>query len=167
MTVNIRPVTIQDLEAVAEVERACFPEAEAASKTSFEQRIRTFPDSFFVAELEGKVVGFINGSVINGKVIYDDLFHDTNLHIPEGKYQTVFGLDVIPTYRKKGIGELLMAHMIETARNAGRYGLVLTCKEHLIHYYEKFGFVNLGVSGSTHGGATWYDMILEFDNVNL
>lgn len=167
MTVNIRPVTTQDLEAVAAVERACFPEAEAASKTSFEQRIRTFPDSFFVAELEGKVVGFVNGSVINGKVIYDDLFHDTKLHIPEGKYQTIFGLDVMPEYRKKGIGELLMAHMIETARDAGRYGLVLTCKEHLIHYYEKFGFVNLGVSSSTHGGATWYDMILEFDNVNL
>lgn len=167
MTVKIRPVTLQDLEAVADVERACFPEAEAASKTSFEQRIRTFSDSFFVAELDGKVVGFINGSVINGKVIYDDLFHDTNLHIPEGKYQTIFGLDVIPAFRKKGIGELLMAHMIETARNAGRYGLVLTCKEHLIHYYEKFGFVNLGVSESKHGGATWYDMILEFDNVNL
>ncbi|SCZ78147.1 GNAT family N-acetyltransferase [Acidaminobacter hydrogenoformans] len=167
MTVNIRPVTLQDLEAVAEVESACFPEAEAASKTSFEQRIKTFPDSFFVAELEGKVIGFINGSVINGKVIYDDLFHDTKLHIPEGKYQTIFGLDVIPAYRKKGVGEMLMAHMIETARNAGRYGLVLTCKEHLIHYYEKFGFVNLGISGSTHGGATWYDMILEFDNINL
>ncbi len=167
MTVNIRPVTIQDLEAVAEVERACFPEAEAASKTSFEQRIRTFPESFFVAETEGKVIGFINGSVINGKVIYDDLFHDTKLHIPEGKYQTIFGLDVMPEYRKKGIGELLMAHMIETARRAGRYGLVLTCKAHLIHYYEKFGFANLGVSSSTHGGATWYDMILEFDNVNL
>lgn len=167
MTVKIRPVTMQDLEAVTEVEMACFPEAEAASKTSFEQRIRTFPDSFFVAELDGKVVGFVNGSVINGKVIYDDLFHDTALHIPEGKYQTIFGLDVVPEHRKKGIAEMLMAHMIEAARHAGRYGLVLTCKAPLIPYYEKFGFVNLGVSGSVHGGATWYDMVLEFDNVNL
>lgn len=167
MTVKIRPVTLQDLEAVSEVEMACFPEAEAATKTSFEQRIRTFPDSFFVAELEGKIVGFVNGSVINGKVIYDDLFHDTSLHIPEGKYQTIFGLDVVPEHRRKGIAELLMANMIESARKAGRYGLVLTCKEHLIPYYEKFGFVNLGVSGSTHGGATWYDLVLEFDNVSL
>ena len=32
-----------------------------------------------------------------------------------------------------------------------------------LHDYEKFGYRNLGVSASVHGGAVWYDMILEFD----
>ena len=41
-------------------------------------------------------------------------------------------------------------------------GLVLTCKEKLLHYYAKFGFVNEGVSGSTHGGVVWYQMRLRF-----
>ena len=27
---------------------------------------------------------------------------------------------------------------------------------------EKFGYKNLGVSKSVHGGAVWYDMILDF-----
>ena len=27
---------------------------------------------------------------------------------------------------------------------------------------EKFGYRSLGISGSVHGGAVWYDMLLEF-----
>ena len=52
--------------------------------------------------------------------------------------------------------------MIEDAKNKGRKGLILTCKDRLIHYYAKFGYKNLGISESVHGGAVWYDMILEF-----
>ena len=51
---------------------------------------------------------------------------------------------------------------IADARAQGRRGCVLTCKDKLVHYYEKFGFVNEGVSQSTHGGAVWYDMRLTF-----
>ena len=51
---------------------------------------------------------------------------------------------------------------ITDARAQGRKGLVLTCKETLVHYYAKFGFVNEGVSGSTHGGVVWYQMRLKF-----
>ena len=34
--------------------------------------------------------------------------------------------------------------------------------EALVHYYAKFGFVNEGISGSTHGGVVWYQMRLKF-----
>ena len=43
-----------------------------------------------------------------------------------------------------------------------RRGLILTCKDRLIGFYEGFGYKSLGVSQSVHGGAVWYDMILEF-----
>jgi hypothetical protein len=52
--------------------------------------------------------------------------------------------------------------MIEVARSEGRKGVILTCKEKLLHYYSKFGFKNKGISESEHGGSQWYDMILEF-----
>lgn len=39
---------------------------------------------------------------------------------------------------------------------------MLTCKERLIPYYERFGFRNEGLSASTHGGETWYQMRLTF-----
>ena len=38
----------------------------------------------------------------------------------------------------------------------------MTCKDRLIGFYERFGYKNLGLSQSVHGGAVWYDMILEF-----
>ncbi len=44
----------------------------------------------------------------------------------------------------------------------GRKGLVLTCKDHLVHYYAKFGFENEGVSESEHGGVRWNQMRLKF-----
>ena len=57
----------------------------------------------------------------------------------------------------------LVAHalqMVADARAQGRRGLVLTCKDRLVHYYAKFGFVSEGVSESTHGGVVWYQMRL-------
>ena len=51
---------------------------------------------------------------------------------------------------------------VRALKDAGMKGLILTCKDRLIHYYAKFGYKNMGVSESVHGGAVWYDMILEF-----
>ena len=91
------------------------------------------------------------------------MFEDSSLHNPNGCYQSIFGLDVIPEYQRQGIAAELMNHLIEDARIKGRKGLILTCKDRLIHYYAKFGYKNLGVSASVHGGAVWYDMLLEFE----
>lgn len=84
------------------------------------------------------------------------------MHDKNGLYQSVFGLSVLPEYRKQGYASKLMEALIEDARKAGRKGCILTCKERLISYYEKFGYQNQGVSKSEHGGAVWYDMLLEF-----
>lgn len=162
MEIKIRRVTVDDLDAVAEVEARCFPEAEAAAKNTLNKRINTFPESFFVAEINGRIIGFINGCITNQMTIYDELFSNASLHNPNGDYQAIFGLDVVPEFRNQGIAAQLMNHMIEASRLAGRKGVILTCKNKLIHYYEKFGFKNKGISKSQHGGAEWYDMILEF-----
>lgn len=160
--ISIRLVTMDDLDAVTAVEAECFPAAEAATRSSFEQRIRTFPESFFVAVHGGRIIGFINGCVTDERTIRDEMFEDSSLHNSDGCYQSIFGLDVIEEYRCQGIAAKLMEHMIEDARMHGRKGLILTCKDRLIHYYAKFGYQNLGVSASVHGGAVWYDMLLEF-----
>jgi len=157
MNITIRTVNINDLDSVAKVEAKCFPRAEAATKLSLKRRIETFPESFFVAEINNKIIGFINGCVINGTVIYDKLYEDSTLHVPEGDYQTIFGLDMMPDYRHKGIATQLMNYTIKSSKLSGRKGIILTCKENLIEYYKKFGYKNKGVSKSVHGGAKWYD----------
>lgn len=164
-TITIRPAAPSDLLPITEVESICFPPAEAAGCESFRQRLAAFPDSFFLAvDDDGTIIGFVNGCVTNERTIRDEMFADSSLHDPDGAYQSIFGLDVLPEYRCHGIAAQLMNHMIEDARSRNRKGLILTCKDRLIHYYEKFGYKNLGVSASVHGGAVWYDMILEFEN---
>ena len=163
MDYTIRNVKIEDLDQVTEVEALCFPTAEAAVEASFRQRIETFPDSFFVAEDEnGRIIGFINGCVTNETTIRDEMYEDSSLHDPEGLYQSVFGLDVIPEFRRQGVAADLMNRLMQEAKARGKKGMILTCKDRLIHYYEKFGYRNLGLSASVHGGAVWYDMLLEF-----
>ena len=158
----IRKVKIEDLDAVTKAEAACFPAAEAAGREAFKARIDTFPDCFFVAEERKKIIGFINGGVTDESTICDEMFEDVSLHNPKGAYQSIFGLDVMPEYRRQGVAAKLMETMIEDARRRGRKGLILTCKDRLLHYYETFGYVNNGVSASVHGGAVWYDMTLTF-----
>ena len=53
---------------------------------------------------------------------------------------------------------MVLRQVIADCQDQGRAGLVLTCKEKLIHYYAKFGFVNEGISQSVHGNVTWYQM---------
>ena len=163
MQVNIRKAELQDLAALKIIEDACFPEAEAATLESLSERLHLFPENFLVAEAEGVLVGFVNGAVIDEPIIRDAHYHDAALHNPDGAYQSVFGLDVVPAFRRKGIAEKLLTALIEAARQAGRKGLTLCCKEEKIPYYEKFGLVNSGRSSSTHGNAVWYDMILHFE----
>lgn len=163
MVYIIRNVKAEDLDQVTEVEALCFPAAEAATEESFRKRIETFPESFLVAENEsGKIIGFINGCVTDERTIRDEMFEDSGLHRADGMYQSVFGLDVIPEYRRQGVAADLMNHLIQTAKARGKKGMILTCKDRLIHYYEKFGYRSMGISGSVHGGAVWYDMLLEF-----
>ena len=158
----IRKAKMNDLDEITAVEKICFPPSEAATRESFEKRLEAFADSFLIAEEDGKIVGFVNGCITDEKVISDEMFVDTTLHNPNGGYQAIFGLVVIPGYRGKGTAKELMNELIGRTKACGKKGLILTCKEHLTGFYSAFGYKNLGVSGSNHGGAVWYDMILEF-----
>ena len=161
--ITIRTAVSEDLDQVTAIEAVCFPKAEAADRASFAHRLATFPDSFFVAVHDGKIIGFVNGCVTDEKTIRDEMYEDSSLHDPKGAYQSIFGLDVLPEYQRQGIAARLMEQMIRDAKDRGRKGLILTCKDRLIHYYEKFGYQNKGVSQSVHGGVVWYDMLLEFE----
>ena len=159
---KIRTSVPDDLDQAAQVELNCIPAAEAADRAALNARLEAFGESFLVAEADGRIIGFINGAVTDEKTIADKMFAAISLHDPEGVFESLYGLDLIEEYRHMGVASRLMEAMIETAGKQGRKGIILTCKDRLIGYYEKFGYVNMGVSKSVHGGAVWYDMVLEF-----
>lgn len=154
----IRMARPEEAGLLAEIEGICFPPSEAASPEQIEERMKTFPENFVTAEADGKPVGFINGGTTDRPYLPDEMYHDVSLHIPGGDYQTVFGLNVLPEYRHRGIAGKLVDYFVELAGSRGKKGVVLTCKERLIGFYEKHGFQYYGESDSSHGGARWYDM---------
>lgn len=160
---EIRLARKSDLKEIIKIESICFPPLEAASEKVMEKRFEAFGENFLVAVEEDKVVGFINGCTTEKASLPDKLYHDVKLHNPNGKYQTVFGLDVLPQYRNKGIATKLLEEFIHISKGRGKKGIVLTCKDYLVNYYEKFGFKNEGISSSCHGKAKWNDMILLFE----
>ena len=159
---SIRNAEPQDVEEIIRIEAVCFPPAEAAQPDDVRARYAAFPENFFVFEQDGRIAGFINGCTTDAPELPDALYHDASLHRPDGAYQTVFGLDVLPEYRKNGIGGQLIRHYVAVARARGKKGVVLTCKDHMIRFYERAGFTCKGVSASSHGGAKWNDMLIEF-----
>ena len=160
---TVRAVRQNDLESIAEIEAVCFPAAEAASRDSFKERIAAFPESFLVAEADGKLIGYINGCATDSPVIYDELFYSITHHNQNGENLTVFGLAVIPEFQKQGVAAQLMKHFVQTAKSLGKRKVILTCKERLINYYERFGSVSNGISKSAHGGTQRFDMTLALD----
>lgn len=159
---NIRNATTNDLQKIVNVESICFPETEAASENTLKNRLMVYPNHFWLLEDEETLVGFVNGMVTNESILNDEMFKNANLHDENSDWQMIFGVTTIPEYRKQGCAEKLLNKVIHDAKTQGRKGLVLTCKEQLLHYYEKFGFVNEGMSESTHGGVVWYNMRLLF-----
>lgn len=160
---EIRNATLSELEEIIYIEQECFPPAEAATEQDIRNRFKAFKENFIVAIQDGKVVGFINGCTTDQPELPDELYHNTSLHNPNGTYQTVFGLDVLPEYRNNGVAAKLLHHLILLSKQRHKKGMVLTCKDHLISYYMKFGFEHKGVSVSSHGGSKWNDMVLIFD----
>lgn len=159
---NIRTATLNDLDAVTAVEAACFPAAEAASKEEFAERLRYYGNHFWLMLDGEKLIGFVDGMVTDRADLTDDLYEQADLHDEQGCWQMIFGVNTLPEYRRQGVAESLLNRAIADARAQGRKGLVLTCKDRLVHYYTKFGFVSEGVSVSTHGGVVWYQMRLTF-----
>lgn len=149
--------------SLSELENLCFPEAEAATLDTFKKRLEKYKDQFIVAELDGKVIGVVNGPVTMEADLTDEMYADTNYHVENGQWKMIFGVDTHPDFRGQHLASRSMERTIEKARAEGRKGLVLTCKENLIGFYERFGFVNEGISGSEHGGALWYQMRLQFE----
>ena len=165
LEIIIRFANKNDIETIIQIESICFPKAEAATPSSLKERFQTFPENFLVAEINNnkKIIGFINGCTTDKPELPDILYEKAELHKKDGDYQTVFGIDTLPEYRRQGVGEHLMKSLINLTKKRGKKGIVLTCKDYLIHYYEKFGYKNQGVSKSCHGGAKWNDMLLLFN----
>ena len=164
----IRTAVPADAAALAEVEALCFPAAEAAPEQQFRDRLQAYAGHFWLMFDGETLISFVDGMVTDQPDLTDDLYENAALHSETGAWQMIFGVNTLPAYRRNGYAGELIRRAIYDAKQQGRKGLVLTCKEKLVSYYAKFGFWDEGVSEkSTHGNAEWHQMRLVFNNRKL
>ena len=158
---EIRYATRKDIPVIANVEAECFPPAEAATEEEFIERVGHYGNHFWLMFEEDKLIAFVDGFVTDEPDLTDEMYENAGMHNENGAWQMIFGVNTLPAYRRKGYAGQLIEQAIEDAKQQGRKGLVLTCKNKLIPYYAKFGFKDEGVSDkSTHGNTVWHQMRL-------
>ena len=160
---DIRNASIKDLDRIYDLETACFSPAEAATYEALKQRLEVFPNHFWLLERDGELVAMVNGMTTNNEKLEDRMYRDASLHNEDGKYQMMFGVETRPDQRRKGYASILMKEAVKDCRNDSRKGVILTCKEEHVPFYEKLGFVNKGVADSNHANEVWYLMELDLD----
>ena len=100
---EIRNATMDDLQAIAAVEAACFPAAEAATAEEFAGRLTHYADHFWLLFEDEKLVSFVDGFVTDTPDLTDEMYADASLHDAHGAWQMIFGVNTLPEYRKQGL----------------------------------------------------------------
>ncbi|MGI6623204.1 MAG: ribosomal protein S18-alanine N-acetyltransferase [Clostridiaceae bacterium] len=123
----IRPMENKDLNDIVEVEQKCF--RIPWSKSMFEDELYNLNAHYLVAEVAGRIVGYIGF----WKII--DEGHITNIAVH-------------PDFRGLGYGRELIAAMILKAKEMELIAITLEVRKSnkaAISLYESFGFVSSGI----------------------
>lgn len=160
---EIRHATKHDISAISEVEAKCFPSSEAASKKDFTGRVENYGNHFWLMYENDKLIAFVDGFVTDESDLTDEMFANATMHNENGAWQMIFGVNTLPEYRNNGYASELLRRAVDEAKEQGRKGVVLTCKDKLLPFYARLGFVDEGVTDkSTHGNAVWHQMRIIF-----
>jgi len=133
--IQIRPMRMDDFEAIVEIDRKIF----GKTRPDYWKRIvvpnQQYPFSSLVAELEGKVIGFIVGEVSGGKFGVPDTVG----------WLTTIGVD--PDYQHRGVARKLSETFIQNLKSIGVsmvYTLVNWSDWDLLKFFRNMGFTRGG-----------------------
>lgn len=121
--IKIRDLKHGDIQAILDIEYRCFPDPYPLSLLNRLQEMH--PDGFLVAELDGKVVGYIIGVVRWGGSGH------------------ILAIAVDPPYRRRGIGSALIVNMLDRLRAKGAKGVRLEVRKNNFaarQFYLGLGF---------------------------
>ena len=67
-----------------------------------------------------KLIAFVDGMVTDEADLTDEMYEKGEMHNENGAWQMIFGVNTIPSCRKKGYAGELIRRAIEDARAQGR-----------------------------------------------
>lgn len=156
--IHFRQVRRADLDQCTNLEKLCYADQEAATREHIEKRIETYPDGFFVAETNGKIIGMINCGATHMDDITDELYMQLTGHVRNGKNNVIFSIAVHPDYRGRGLAHELINLVIETSTKKQKQAVHLLCKKQQIDFYQHLGFGSVKLSSSSFNNSSWYEL---------
>lgn len=157
---EFRNIKQEEAEQAVVIEQICFPPNEACSEQHMLDRTAVAQELFLVAvdKETGKIAGFLNGIATDESCFRDEFFTNATLHNTKGKNIMLLGLDVLPKYRRQGLGRELVNHYLKREKVKCRQEVFLTCLKEKVDMYKKFGFIDCGSANSAWGGEEWHEM---------
>ena len=188
----LRPLTVKDVDQVEELEKASYPESEAASRESIQYRLTACSElcvGLFSCEYnwdqpssneedddredsvvsksstlkKETLIGYILATKTTGEFISDeDMKVGSNKE--DGRTIAIHSVVISKEYRDRHFGYIMLKDYIQKF-----YGLCTADRISIIvlpklrGFYERHGFTDCGVSECQHGGETWHNMKLPFD----
>lgn len=149
---RLRKFNTNDLERITYINRTCLPEN--YSDYFFVELHHRFPETFIVAEENGEVVGYIMCRIETGlsSFVFRGLI----------KKGHIVSVAVLQEYRRKGIGEALVAKAMENMRSYKAKHCFLEVRvanTAAVDLYKKLGFeVSRTVRGYYADGEDAYVM---------
>lgn len=132
MKYAIRQTTLNDIDRVMYINRVSLPEN--YTKVFFIEHLRKWPKGFYVAEVDGVVIGYVMSRVeIGWGYLKPGLVRKGH----------IVSLAVLENYRRKGIGTALMQAALKGLKEYGAkevYLEVRVSNTPAIRLYEKLGF---------------------------
>lgn len=140
---EIRPMKLEDIDKILEIQKLCFPGMEPWKRSHLESHLTIFPEGQIVAELDGEVIGSCSSLRINFDE-YDDrhTWNDvtdngfiTN-HDPNGS--NLYGIEVMvhPNYRRMKVGNRLYEARKELARKLNLKSIIIGGRIPNYHLYK-------------------------------
>ena len=143
---NIKRAKKSNVKRLGIIDSSSFPPQETTSKETILYRIHHFPQWFFVAEENEKIIGFISCRPCYGDMVKEELYSTTK--VPESTTLAILHMAVEESSRGKGVGKRLMEHIITLADTRGIHKMILCCTKESMPYFQSFGFTKNGAGFS-------------------
>jgi predicted amidohydrolase/ribosomal protein S18 acetylase RimI-like enzyme len=121
--VKIRPLIIDDFEALVSMQKKCFPSMKIWTRENIENQVRIFPEGQIAIEIDGMLAASSSSLIIDSddfdmNMNWDEVCDKGNIgtHDPEG--DTLYGMEIMvhPDYR----GMKLATRLYEARKNLAR-----------------------------------------------
>ncbi|XQS17104.1 GNAT family N-acetyltransferase [Citrobacter telavivensis] len=155
-----RQAKMADADRCYEIEITSYEGDEAATREKIATRIDRYPQGFLCMEVNGKIVGFINGGCAWDVVMSDEEFKELVGHDPDAPNVVIMSVVVHPDFQGKGYSSLLMREFVSRMKAMDKKTIHLMCKDRHVDLYSHFGYQYIKPSESDHGGMAWHEMMM-------